>query len=159
MANKKLLMFKGILIALVLLYVLISCFSCTVTTTWSTWSADAEKNVSTKSNMSIVMLCTAALQILFVLLNRPLLQLPFGLFSLLPGACLPMYLSLLCAIEDQIMDVHVERQITPMGWTVTICSWVLVVANIALAVIWKIQKTKISKATTNNTDERDDSVI
>lgn len=148
MDNKKLWTIKGIAIFLLIAYVILSCFPCGMKINRGTGA-----QASAQSAFSWALLIAAALQILFIFLNRPILQMFAGLYAAFASVAMPARVYLQNLIHDNIYyfrapdggGVNYRYVMTGLGWVVTGLACTLIVLDIVLAVVMHRQKKRCAQ--------------
>lgn len=161
MTSKKIMIYKSVVILIILSYIVMSCFPCIEkNTSQGCFSGEVTCMTHYSNNISAIMVIALALQIVLLIFNRQYLQMIIGMIGLLPGIILPLWVEILRKLEDVIINMgrHSEYAITPIGWAVTVSSWVLAALTIWLAVVIKKYKKLAVIPTDNNAEERDEVV-
>ncbi len=156
MTGKRILAYKAVVVLFILLYIMMSCFPCVELSTWFSILVEHEPSTGYSNNISVVMATALTMQIVLMVLDRPLLQLLAGIIGLFPGIMLPLTAALINHLNHSMVGTHTDRAILPLGWIVTIFSWVLLGLDIWIAVMIERYEVAAAKPAGNNAEERED---
>lgn len=129
---------RVMLILLIILYVVLSCFELNEIV-----SSEINKKLSFQmnlSNLSLALLISAVVYVLFLIVDHSILQIISGIITLLPGMRLPLEVHLTNLMEKATSHVgehYTQWRLTTAGIVQTVLSWSLLLLIIVYAVMNK----------------------
>lgn len=166
MTKKRLMVYKGIAVFLILIYAILQFFSCVGYYTRDGELRATANMLECEPAMCIFALVVFAIQILLIFLNRGYLQMIAGILASLGGMFWPGMIDLVNRLADK-MNVGFPAQIRsvdtitytllPLGWVIVVLAWVLFAYSIWLAIA--IRKHKKAARNVTATAEGNDASV